>query len=129
MASDKDIQVNDDTLFPSGEYRFTRMSKVPADYLLNFSGKKANLPKPFREYIKANLEAITMRVNANDIDPVEFICNKVVYASKIIAKIALTRISAIKQDNKKPIRSYECEYCSGWHLTSLPYDTFIEKKY
>ncbi|MCX6755524.1 MAG: hypothetical protein NT068_03255 [Candidatus Nomurabacteria bacterium] len=31
-----------------------------------------------------------------------------------------------EQVHKKPIRSYECEKCSAWHLTSMPYEVWKE---
>lgn len=121
------MDINDDTLFPYGEYRFTRMSKVPADYLLKLSGKKANLSKPFIKYIKDNLHIIQSKVETNEIETVSLICKKILYINEKIAKIALSRIKEIEQGHKKPIRAYECEVCGGWHLTSIPLDVFKVK--
>jgi uncharacterized protein YjhX (UPF0386 family) len=32
------------------------------------------------------------------------------------------------QENKKPVRAYECEKCSGWHLTSIPHERWEKIK-
>lgn len=58
----------------------------------------------------------------------EYICDKIAYYCKKVANDALKIIRETEQDHKKPVRSYECEKCSQWHLTSIPYETWKEMK-
>lgn len=59
---------------------------------------------------------------------IKFKCEKKTYATKSLARESLKRIREEEGNNKKPIRSYECPYCSGWHLTSIPIEGFEEEK-
>ena len=54
------------------------------------------------------------------------ICEKVIYLSKKEARDALRHARNTQQEHKKPVRSYECDKCSFWHLTSLPYEKWKE---
>ncbi len=50
-------------------------------------------------------------------------CAKRRYRTDIAAKFALGRISAAIPDEdrpKRPVRTYRCPKCRGWHLTSQP---------
>ena len=54
-------------------------------------------------------------------------CNRYAYPSKKAAKRHLKEISKKEQKHKKPERTYDCEFCGFWHLTSSPsrkYETF-----
>lgn len=49
-------------------------------------------------------------------------CNKTRYRSRGAADAALRSIRKRGDHHgKKPTRSYLCELCSGWHLTSQPH--------
>ncbi len=111
-------EVTGDTLFPFGEYRFTRMKNVPAEHLLKYSGRKAPIPERFRKYIRENIAAIKTVAEFGESKHLELPCKKLVYINESIAKQALNVISKKEQDHKKPIRTYECPICGGWHLTS-----------
>lgn len=56
------------------------------------------------------------------------LCQKIAYATKGIADEALRRIWDTPGRNKKPVRSYECNDCHEWHLTSLPYERYKASK-
>ena len=127
----------DETLMLTGEHKFTRLSRVPAKYLLDIykreskSGKHQD--KELFDYIEKNLDKIKDRLDK----PIEdlnigisrrnpngtlLLCNKankIVYASDKIAKEELKRIRKNDQKHKKPIQTYSCEFCGGWHTTSM----------
>jgi len=44
-------------------------------------------------------------------------CKKVAYSSKKFADMDVARIAKISTRERKPIRSYKCDYCGTWHLT------------
>ncbi len=52
---------------------------------------------------------------------------KDIYLTKQAARDALASIRQAKQDHKKPIRSYECEECGWWHLTSVPIEDWKKR--
>ena len=47
-------------------------------------------------------------------------CNKVAYANEKLANEDIDRIQAKSVRDKKPVRSYLCNKCKLWHLTSSP---------
>lgn len=53
---------------------------------------------------------------------------KVIYLTKKIAREALAQIRQTEQSHKKPVRSYECDECGWWHLTSLPIEDWKKQK-
>lgn len=127
----------DHSVLVSGEHKFTRLSRVPAKYLLDIynrelkSGKHND--KELFDYIEKNLEKIKDRLN-KPIEELEvgiskrnrtgnqLTCDKtgkIIYASEQIAKAELKRIRSVEQLHKKPIRKFECEHCGGWHHTSM----------
>lgn len=57
---------------------------------------------------------------ALEIPELYLVCKKIVYFSEKAAKAELKRIGEMKNDHKIPIRSYHCEVCGGFHLTSKP---------
>lgn len=53
-----------------------------------------------------------------------FLCHKYTYVSKKEADYILDRIAEKPQSHKKPVRSYECPKCGGWHHTSMTLEEF-----
>lgn len=53
---------------------------------------------------------------------------KFVYLTKKEARKALKKIRQTEQNHKKPIRSYECEECHWWHLTSMPIEEWKKER-
>ncbi len=114
---------NDDTILIAGKYKFTKLIRVPAEYLLKVysSGNKSD--KELFEYVQNNLETIIARkegrIPTSHLKP---LCDKQAYVSKKVANLHLSVISKKEQDHKKPVRSYECDKCGAWHVTSIPYE-------
>lgn len=113
----------DDAILTFGKYKFTKLKQIPFEYLdaLSKSCRCIPFPEEFNKYVEQR------RVKADPIEvlkspEVGFVCEKITYANQKIAKIALKRIRNIcaTKGGKAPIRTYECEKCSGWHLTSKP---------
>lgn len=125
----------DDSLFPKyKQYLETPLRQVPAAVLLN-EAAKGGLPNELKKYIYLNFskllerEAIEHETVQPDLVPVrpvqkpaklrvDFICQKITYATEAIAKGELREIKKKDQKHKKPQRAYECPICSGWHLSS-----------
>ena len=111
----------DDTILTRGKYKFTALCRVPPEYLLNLYAKKNKANPELYEYIEKNLSLIKSRaIGALEIPELQIVCKKIVYSSEKVAKAELKRISEMKNDHKIPIRSYCCEVCGGFHLTSKP---------
>jgi hypothetical protein len=128
----------DDTVLTFGDFAFTRLSRVPAEYLLDYLKKKKRKYKPDQEliqYIKNNLEKIKARKDKPPPDieigyrlqgkHTVLVCkdtNKVIFISEKDAKTEIQRVQKLKQRHKKPVRAYACEKCGGWHNTSIPHE-------
>jgi len=58
-------------------------------------------------------------------------CDKIRYVSQGSANKDLKRIKRAKNRGVKPIRSYLCDLCNRWHLTSKKRDreSINKKKY
>ena len=111
----------DDTILTRGKYKFTSLCRVPPEYLLNLYAKKNKANPELYEYVEKNLSLIKARaIGALEIPELHIVCKKIVYSSEKVAKAELKRISEMKNDHKIPIRSYHCEVCGGFHLTSKP---------
>ncbi len=120
----------DDSLITFGQYKFTKLCRVPAEYLLElFAKKNYKKNKELLEYIEANLEKIKARKEGKIISPeFKYPCEKQIFASEKSAKEEINRIHGLNQENKKPVRVYECEKCGAWHLTSIPYERWEKIK-
>jgi uncharacterized protein (DUF3820 family) len=119
------------TLITFGKHKFKRLYEVPADYLLLIHQNPKGCPDRFLvKCIEHHLEKIkspdwgTIIIQRIEEDR----CTKSVYPTKKDARIALQAIRNSPGKHKKPIRSYECDKCSGWHLTSMPIEEWKEKE-
>lgn len=112
----------DDTILTDGPHKFTRLIRVPPAYLLEVLKNRAYADKRLLAYIEKNLETIKARDEGKVAIPRLIVCKKTTYPSEEAAKEALRNIQSKSQgqDQKRPFRCYECNKCSGWHLTSLP---------
>jgi hypothetical protein len=122
------------TPIPFGKHRFTLLKNVPAQYLLDLLSQKNNkdVNKDVMEYIEQNLHFIKSKLGSTE--PVEEtkLCDKIAYPTENDAKKHIREIRKLEQKHKKPVRSYECEKCGGWHLTSIPLGEWkpqLENKY
>lgn len=114
------IMYTDDTLLTFGKHRFTKLCRVPADYLYSVYKNKSYQNNELKEYIINNLENIILRMEGIlQPPPLDFPCEKISYSKEKDAKQVLQKITVLEQIHKKPIRVYECEKCGQWHLTSL----------
>ncbi|NCS99939.1 hypothetical protein GW765_03080 [Candidatus Parcubacteria bacterium] len=100
-----------------------------------FRGLVDSLDQLIKEYIKVDKPKVVETRQRGDPDlsrkeQLSDICEsgKIPYLSKSEARTALRNINAIDQEHKKPIRSYECDKCNWWHLTSLPIDKWKKQK-
>lgn len=48
-------------------------------------------------------------------------CKKVSFASEKYADFYIDKLKRISQRKKVPVRSYKCDKCNLWHLTSQPH--------
>lgn len=111
---------NDETILTFGKYKFIKLKRVPAEYLLAIYNNKSSDNNDLNNYIEHNLEKIFNKKNGVIKYPeIEMTCQKITYPNEKEAKFRLSNISKIIQSNKKPIRAYECTKCGGWHLTSV----------
>lgn len=118
------------TPYPLGkDWKFVPINKVPSSYILKtYKNFKNSHPQLFL-FVVENLE-ILRYLGDKPLDDKESSrpCFKIAYCDEKTARSALSKIRDTDQDHKKPIRVYECEYCSQWHLTSMPIETFKQKK-
>jgi hypothetical protein len=57
-------------------------------------------------------------------DPTFDICastGKRRYSTRAGARLALNQVQQFGRRAELPCRTYECEFCGGWHLTSMRY--------
>jgi len=116
---------DDNTILTIGKYKFTKLSRVPSEYLLNLHKNNNKSDKLLFEYVDQNIEKIKSRIGIKYTATVP--CEKVMYCSEKLAKDVLRKISIKEQDHKKPQRAYECEKCGAWHLTSIPFEKWEKK--
>ena len=126
---------NDDTILTFGKYKRMRLIDVPNDYLIKFYNshykREDNVHKELVEYIKNKGILNPIQSKKTFVEDtighklighmVRLLCNKtnkIIFPTENDAKNEIRRIRGLDQKNKKPQRAYECEKCSGWHLTS-----------
>jgi uncharacterized protein (DUF3820 family) len=125
-----------DTILTFTKYSRTKLSDVPVEFLVKFY--KDNFHNTdFRhrkliEYIeKENICSPPKPKECTDIDgKIGFkptakggalmctVANKIIFPSEKDAKYEINRIQKLKEKGKTPSRTYYCESCGGWHLTS-----------
>lgn len=108
---------------PLGKYKDWPMNKVPSFYLIKLYSQKEimNEHPAVNEYIETAYSALLSPNGAPVILEMP-LCqtSKVCYIDEEAAKKALKLIKQDKRNHKKPDRTYQCELCSYWHLTSKP---------
>lgn len=119
----------DNTVLAHGKYKFTSLCRIPPEYLLSLHNNKQFHDQALVTYVANNLEKIKARRDGSMPTPeLERVCTKIAF-TKSDAKKELKRIRDTSQDHKKPIRSYECDKCGWWHLTSEVSKKFAYKKF
>lgn len=104
------------SILTRGKHKFKTIQNVPIDYLLNIYNSQQNAYPELLAYVNANIDDIKNGINPER--DYNVTCTKIKYCNKKIANQHLKRIRSKTQEHKKPIRAYECEKCSQWHLTS-----------
>ena len=123
----------DETVLKGTRYKNHKLCDVPVEYLLNVQARpKGFTDKALVAYVHNNLDRLLAKKNGVPFIKKETtrrpLCQKEVYVTKGDARRALKRIRESPSIDKKPIRSYECEWCSYWHLTSLPIEKWKEEE-
>ena len=114
---------DDNTILTFGKYKFTKLCRVPPDYLLSIYKDKNCPHKELVDYVHENIGRIMQRKRGEVPTPkLTMICDKIPYPTEKAAKFEINRIKVLEQENKKPVRCYECDKCSAWHLTSIPHE-------
>ncbi len=131
--------MDDNSIIIFGKYKGKKISTLPTTYLMGLYGtfKSNNEYPPLVTYLKEflNIKEVPKQIAkiVKDVEEkssiiiikqfrnkTEMFCtveNKIMYATEKDAKTELRRI-ANTDSPKKPIRSYECNSCGGFHLTS-----------
>lgn len=108
--------LTENSILTIGKHKFKLLKNVPKEYLFSiYENQNPSYPE-LLEYVNANIDSIKNKVVIIE-NPV---CKKQSYFNEKIAKQKLLEIKANPQKHKKPIRAYECDKCSNWHLTSKP---------
>lgn len=118
-----------------GKYEGILIRDVPHLYLLNLynsllKAKVLNINhKSLIEYIEKNNifknknnDKIEIAVHGNQNKLMCKDSGKIIFISEKDAKFEIKRIRDLEQENKKPVRTYGCEKCGGWHLTSISFE-------
>lgn len=122
--------MDDNTILEFGKHRGKKISTLSTAYLTGLYGSlkhthELDLIKYLEKHlnilqIPTEIEKTSIIVVKQFRNKTEMFCtveNKIMYATEKDAKVELRRI-ANTDSPKKPIRSYECNSCGGFHLTS-----------
>jgi len=117
-----------DYIIPFGKHRNKPLKELPKEYLVELYRHEDLMTKwpELKQYIEATywlLLPLSQKVEYK-FEPLP--CEKNAYVDEEAAKKALKLIKQDKRDHKKPNRSYQCEICGFWHLTSKPLTENIE---
>lgn len=110
----------DDTPIPFGRYKFTALKRLPPTYLIGLNKNTGD--KELQEYITKNLDQLSkasVNYKKSPIEQVSLPCGKITYPKETDAKKHMHDIQNTGS-KKKPVRTYYCNKCGGWHLTSKP---------
>ena len=121
----------EETILTFGKYKFHRLGIIPESYLLNlYNNNKSTIDnQELMEYIERNyLDKLKNKPQVKVV-PEIIRCEKLTYPTEKDAKYEIRRIRDREQKNsKKPVRAYECDDCGGWHLTSIPFEDWRNKR-
>lgn len=110
----------EDTVLNYGSYRGKMIKDLPTEYIINVYKTGGKEHSKLKEYIGDNISKYAALIlYTHNKEPVPFKCEKRTYPTKKAAMDSIVK-SKSKTDKKVPIRAYECDTCSGWHLTSKP---------
>jgi hypothetical protein len=123
--------MDDNSILEFGKYRGKKISTLSTVYLnglygsFKTNGEQPELVKYLEKYfnilqVPSKIEKpsiITIKQVRNKTEMFCNIENKIMYVTEKDAKSELRRI-ANTDSPKKPIKTYECNSCGGFHLTS-----------
>lgn len=120
-----------ESLMSWGKYKLQKLVDIPSKYFLVLYGSnQLDRDPPLKEYVEYNIDIFRSQENISPphvpTQIVYFICEKKTFPTKRDAQQSLKKIRSVGIKGEKPMRAYECPDCSGWHLTSMPYETFKE---
>lgn len=110
-------EYNDMSCLTYGIHKYKALKKVDANYLLRLYRNGCNGDKALLKYIKDNYEAIEARIG-KDPEQESPSCTKKAYISKQAANAHIRWIQENSKSNYVPVRSYQCDKCTSWHITS-----------
>lgn len=101
-----------------GKYYLIKYEYIPSEYILKlyYNGNKDII-----EFVEQNKDEIFKRAKSTYILPIydkSNDCIKIAYLNKEIANQQMNIIQSYITNDYKPIRSYYCNNCGMWHLTS-----------
>ncbi len=119
MEQFKNVGFEDVNTQIKGEYYLKRWKFIPMEKVIKayYNGTKGDLALFFEQ----NKDEIFERAKSTYVLPIDvgFVdCIKNKYINKTLANAEMKRIQEHITHDYKPIRSYYCENCSHWHLTS-----------
>lgn len=110
------LQYSLETPMPYGKYKFTKIVEVPYDYLQRFSTSMKDCE--LKRFLVENIKRIEEIQIAKLFPKGNNFCDKALFATKKIANARIREIQGThSKTGLKPIRSYYCDTCGGWHLT------------
>jgi hypothetical protein len=114
--------VNGDTLIKT-KGKFVALKRLEQKTLLNLY-KNGGFSKEVKEYVKENID----KYSHPDYKPESFYfpCEKLTYLTKEEANRIINSIN--NKNHKVPERSYECQRCGFWHLTSKSKEEYTQLK-
>lgn len=126
---------NEDSILTYGKHKSCRIRDIPEQYLITLYWNRGSPPDlQLKEYMERVYDIksgnVWKRKEIAIPEPPKKgipLCPKMYWPTQKAAKEALKKIRESKGDHKKPIRTYECPFCSGWHLTSIPMEIFKSK--
>lgn len=114
-------EYNDETILTKGKLRFIPLGKVDPRVLIEIFETKSKGNMSLFNYVEKNIESIRSRFYKtyfpNEEQNID--CRKVKYISKKVANSHIEWISKNTKGDKVPIRSYQCDKCTAWHVTSM----------
>jgi uncharacterized protein (DUF3820 family) len=126
-----------DTVIEYGRYKLNKLRDIPTEYLLGiWKNNKGGADMKMRDFLANNFEVLEsggvepspkVQKVKPFVPPVFFICDKKTFATKQDARNSLKKIRQVNENGERPIRVYECEFCSGWHLTKMTTEEYKNK--
>ena len=109
-------EYNDKTILTGGKFKFIELGRADPSLLIEIFESKNKGNISLFKYVEKNLESIRERLNKNPEEQSD--CKKVKYVSREVAVSHIKWISKNSKNEKVPVRAYECDKCTSWHITS-----------